>query len=78
MFDVSWSDYHDIFSKVIGSMEVNNHVSLDLIDVVNVSKDRLAHHMLSVDVVVDIFHEGLHHIFVCGFKFLPDGVLFHL
>ena len=78
MINVSRTDDHDILSEVVGSMEVNYHVSLNLIDVVDVSQDGLAHHMFSIDVIVDVLHKGLHHVFVRGFQFLPDRILFHL
>ena len=55
-------------------MVVNDHVTVDHANVVNVSKDWLAHHVLSIAVKVDIFHKGLFGILVCRFKLLPDSV----
>lgn len=48
-----------VVSKVVGVFEVYNHVSVNLSDVVNISKDRLTHHVFSVNVIVDVFHQGL-------------------
>jgi hypothetical protein len=59
-------------------MEVDNHITIDLVDIVDVTKYGLTHHMLTENVVVDVLHEGLHHVLVSGLKLLPDGVLFHL
>ena len=47
---------HNILTKVTSFVEVDNHVSIDLSDVVNITKDWLAHHMLSVAVKVNILH----------------------
>lgn len=34
--------------------------------------------MLSENIIVNVLHQGLHVIVICGFKLLPDRVLFHL
>lgn len=71
------ADNDNIFTEVIGLMEVDDHISIDLIDVINISQNWLTHHVLSVNVVVYIFHKSLHVIIVSGFKLLPNGVLLH-
>ena len=78
MIDIS-SSYNDhIFAKVVSLVEVNNHIAVNLVNVVNVTKDRLAHHVLTIDVIVDVLHEGFHLIIIGCFQFLPYGILFHL
>ena len=59
-------------------MVVNDHVTVDHANVVDITKDWLAHHVLSIAVEVDIFHEGLFGILVCRLKLLPDGVFLEL
>lgn len=73
--DVSSSDNNHVLSKVIGLMKVDDHVSIDLMNVVNISKNRLSHHMFSVDVIVDILHQGFHVIIVGCKELLPDSFL---
>lgn len=65
-----------VLSEVVRLMEIYDHVTVDLVDVVDVAEDRLAHHVLTVDVVVHILHQSLHLVFVCRLKLLPDCVLF--
>jgi hypothetical protein len=50
------ADNDNIFTEVIGLMEVDDHISIDLIDVINISQNWLSHHVLSVNVIVYIFH----------------------
>lgn len=66
---------HHILSEVVACVEVNHHVAIDLSNVVHISKDGLAHHMLSIDVVVYIFHQRFFRIFVYRFKLGPNRVL---
>jgi len=56
VLDLASSDNNHVLAEVISRMEVNNHVASDAVDIINVTQDRLAHHVLSVNVVVDIFH----------------------
>jgi hypothetical protein len=67
------NDY--VLSEVVPLMEVNHHVPVDLVDVVYVSQNGLAHHVLSVDVVIHVLHERLHEVFVGCQELLPDGLL---
>jgi hypothetical protein len=53
------STYNDhVFGIVVGSVEIHNHVSVNLADVVDVAQNRLSHHMLTVNVVVHVFHQS--------------------
>jgi len=72
------SNDHHVLTKVVSGVEVDDHVPVDGPDVVDVSKNRLSHHVLSVHVVVNIFHESFLGVLVSSFELLPDGVLLHL
>lgn len=67
-----------ILTEVVGLVEVYDHITLNLINIVNISKDGLSHHVLPVNVIIHVLHESLHMIVVGCLKFLPDSVLFHL
>lgn len=67
MRDISSTNNNHIFAEIVSFVEINDHVAVDLSYVVNVSEDRLAHHVFSVDVVINIFHEGLFGILISGF-----------
>jgi hypothetical protein len=71
-------NYYHIVSEVVASVEIDNHVTSNAVNIVDVTKNRLAHHMLSVNVVVYIFHKSLHKVLIGSFKFLPNGFLFIL
>jgi hypothetical protein len=72
------ADDDHVVSEVVGSLEVGDMFTCKLADVVNVTEDWLAHHVLSVDVIVDVLHQSLLRILVSCFKFLPDCVFFNL
>ena len=74
VLDCTRADNNEVLTEVVALMVVNDHIAGDHADVVDISKNWLAHHMLSVDVVVDILHECLFGILVCRFKLLPDSV----
>ena len=59
-------------------MEVHHHIAIDLSNVVNVSKDGLAHHVVSEAVEVNIFHQSLFRVLICCLELLPNSVFFHL
>lgn len=67
---------HDnhVLTEVVSLMEVSDHFSVDLADVIDVSENRLAHHVFPVDVEIDILHEGLLGVLVRGLELLPDRV----
>ena len=67
-----------VISEVVGLVEVKDHVSVDLVNVIDVTKDRLAHHMLPVDVIVHVLHQSLHEVVVCCQQFLPYCIFLHL
>ena len=69
---------HHVLAEVVCRVKVDNHVTINRPDVINIAKDRLAHHMLSEDVVVDIFHKCLFRVLVSFLKLLPNCVFFHL
>lgn len=77
MFDSSRSYDNDIFAIIVSSMEVYNHFPVDLSDVVYISQNRLAHHMLTIDVEVHVFHQSFLGILINRLQFLPYCVLLH-
>ena len=71
---------HDdhIFAEIVSLMVVDNHVTRDLTDIINVAENGLSHHVLSEDVIVDVLHECLLWVLVHSFEFLPYCVFFQL
>ena len=68
---------HDhVLTVVVASVEINDHVSVDLANVVNVAQNWLTHHVFAIDVVVHIFHQGLFGVLICCFEFLPNSIFF--
>lgn len=55
---------HNVLTEIVCSVEVNNHFPVDLPDVINISKNRLAHHMIPIAVVVHILHQGFLRVLV--------------
>jgi hypothetical protein len=47
-----------VFAIVVGSVEIHNHVTVNLSDVVDVAQNWLSHHVLTVNVVVHVFHQS--------------------
>jgi hypothetical protein len=78
MVDCSSTDYNNIFSKVVSTMEINNHLSVDLPYVIDITQNWLPHHMLSVNVEVNILHQSFFGILIDRFQFLPNRVFLHL
>mmetsp|Transcript_84400 Transcript_84400/g.116642 ORF Transcript_84400/g.116642 Transcript_84400/m.116642 type:complete len:304 (-) Transcript_84400:533-1444(-) len=70
------TDNDHVFTIVIGVAEIHNHFTVDLSNVVNITKNRLTHHMFSINVIVNVFHQGLLRVLVGSFQLLPDCVLF--
>jgi len=56
--DSSCAYNNHVVAEVVGVLKVDDHVSVDLADVVDISEDGLAHHVFSVNVIVDVFHQG--------------------
>ena len=77
MVDCSSSHDDDILTEVVSVVEVCHHVAIYLSNVVNVTEDGLAHHVVSVNIEVDILHEGFLRVLVSRLKLLPDRVFFH-
>ena len=51
------SAYNDhILSKVVRLMKINDLITFYLIDVIDISKDGLSHHVLSVYIIVHVLH----------------------
>ena len=46
----------DILAKVVRLMKINDHITFYLIDVIDISKDGLSHHVLSVYIIVHVLH----------------------
>jgi len=78
MLDCSRAYNDHVFTKVIASVEVSDHVSVNLPDVVDVSENWLAHHVISVAVKVHVFHQGFFRVLVSCFELLPDSVFLQL
>ena len=78
MLDGASAHNHDVLAKVVRRPKINDHVSLYLIDIIDVAKDGLSHHVLPVNIIVHVLHESLHVIVIRGLKLLPDRVLLHL
>lgn len=55
---------HNVLTEIVCSVEVNNHFPVDLPDVINISKNRLAHHMIPIAVVVHILHQSFLRVLV--------------
>ena len=56
MIDIPSSHHDHIFGKIHPLMVLNDHVSVDLMYVVDLAKDRETHHVLPIDVIVHILH----------------------
>lgn len=56
MFDGTWTDDDKIFSIVVTRVEIHNHISGNLSDIVNVTKDGLAHHVILITIEIDVLH----------------------
>ena len=51
------SAYNDhILAKVVRLMKINDLITFYLIDVIDISKDGLSHHVLSVNIIVNVLH----------------------
>lgn len=50
---------NDVFTVIVGSMEISELLNTDGADVVAVSLNRLTHHVLSEGVEVSVFEESL-------------------
>jgi hypothetical protein len=55
LYSASTNNNH-VLTIVIGLVEVDYHISIDMIDVVNISQDWLSHHMITENVVIDVLH----------------------
>lgn len=66
---ISCGDHDQVLSKIVSLVVVQNLVLSDGLDVVKVSEDGLTHHVLSVDVEVDVFHQSFEEVLVGLFKF---------
>lgn len=56
MFYFASTHYDNILSVIVSPVEIYNHVPINRSNIVNISKNRLSHHVFSVNIVVDIFH----------------------
>ena len=46
----------DILAKVVCLMKINDLITFYLIDVIDISKDWLSHHVFSVNIIVNVLH----------------------
>lgn len=58
MINISNSDYYNIVSIEVICMEPSNVVFFDIEHIISVTFDRLTHHVLSVDIEMNIFNGG--------------------
>jgi hypothetical protein len=77
MLNFTSTYYDNILSVIVASVKIYNHVPIDRSNVVNISQNRLSHHVFSVNVVVNIFHKGFFRVLVSSLQLLPDCVFFH-
>ena len=59
MVHISCGDYYDILSIVVGSVIVSQLVDSKSSNKVSITLDWLAHHVLSIDIVVRVFKSKL-------------------
>ena len=78
MVYVSSANNNHVLTEIVALVEVNDHLAINLTNIVDITEDRLAHHMISKAVKVDILHQGLLRVLVCSFQFLPDRILLEL
>ena len=78
MLDCSRAYNDHVFTKIIASVEVSDHFAVNLPDVVDVSENRLAHHVISVAIKVHVFHQGFFRVLISCFELLPDSVFLEL
>lgn len=71
--DVTSTDDDDVGADVVGSMEVDDLFLGDGSDVFSYTKDRLAHHVVSVRGVVGGFNGGFHLVLLGLDAFSEDG-----
>lgn len=67
-----------IFSIVHSLVKSNDHVSRNFMNIVYLSQYWQAHHMVPINVEVNIFHECFKAIIVSRLQFLPNCVFFKL
>ena len=77
MLNRTCSDDHHIFAEVHPLVILNNHLTIDPTNVFNLSENWQAHHVVSVHVEVNVFHQGLKVIVVRRMQFLEDGIFLH-
>lgn len=59
MIDSTCAHNDHIFTEIVGCVEIDNHFTIYLSNVIDVTEDWLSHHMLTVNVKIHIFHESL-------------------
>ena len=64
MLNFASADNNDIFSEVVCVMEINNHIAIDHSDVILIAKDGLSHHVVSIDIIINILHKSLFEIWI--------------
>lgn len=64
MINSTCPNNNDVLSEVVGLVEIHHHVTLDLIDIINISEDGLSHHVLPKYIVVHVFHKCFHVVIV--------------
>lgn len=75
MINISRAHDDNILSIVVRLMKIDHHIPVNLVNIVDISKDWLTHHMSLENVVVDTFHQCFHVVLICGKQLLPNCVL---
>ena len=75
MVDVASTNNNDVITKVVGGVEVAKVVSRNLLDVVAVSLNGLAHHVLSVDIEMAVLNGSFQVAVVVVFVLLSNLLL---
>lgn len=75
VLDIASANNSHIFTEVHSLVKAHNHFTCDLVDVVDLSQNRQAHHVIFVDVKVYVLHQGFKVVIVCGLQLLPNSIL---
>mmetsp|Transcript_119355 Transcript_119355/g.166548 ORF Transcript_119355/g.166548 Transcript_119355/m.166548 type:complete len:385 (-) Transcript_119355:291-1445(-) len=72
---VTSTDNNDVVTVVVGSVVVSEGINIQVLDLIAVSLNRLTHHVLSVDIEVNVLQGGLFVSGVVGFVVFAQFLL---
>ena len=78
MIDVTSTNNNDVITEVVGGVEVAKVVSRNLLDIVTVSLNGLAHHVLSVNIEMAVLNGSFKVAVVVVFVLLSNLLLHEL